>query len=44
MHAVEMIKERRSVRTFKNERVSRETMRNIVGYCPESWPIISAAY
>ncbi len=30
MEAIEMIKERRSVRKFKNEKVNRETMREIV--------------
>lgn len=30
MDAIEMIKERRSVRAFKNEKVSRETMREII--------------
>lgn len=30
MDAIEMIKERRSVRTFKNETVSRETMREVI--------------
>ena len=30
MDAIEMIKERRSVRVFKDEKVSRETMREII--------------
>ena len=30
MDAIEMIKERRSVRKFKNEKVDRETMKEIV--------------
>lgn len=30
MEAIEMIKERRSVRKYKDEKVDRETMRDIV--------------
>ena len=30
MHAIEMIKERRSIRKFKNEKVDRELMKEIV--------------
>ncbi|MFI3261328.1 MAG: nitroreductase family protein [Rikenellaceae bacterium] len=33
MEAIEMIKERRSVRTYKNEKVDRELMKEIIDIC-----------
>ncbi len=33
MDAIKMIEERRSVRKFKNEKVNRETMKEIISVC-----------